>query len=103
MFESFDDSQRWLLLTALVDRVRANWGKGFHNNDQGHPAYRGGCMEEIDFKTWGDSPEHNTLYKMMKELSESLKDYPDILPEDLIFSWKDFCKMATEAYKSTDN
>lgn len=98
MFESFGFSERYLIYRALLDRIRTCWGHGFLNNDQGHLAYRFGCKNEWNYKTWGDSPEHNTLYKMMNELSKSLKDCGDFRQNDFIFSWADFCRIATSAY-----
>ncbi len=93
MFEKFNFTQRYILFTSLS-------GLGFHNNDQGHPAYLIGCDEDTEFRDHGDSPERNELFKLVCELSESLEDCTDFSPDDFITKWSEFCKMATNAYKS---
>ena len=98
MFSSFEFGQRYVLYTALLQSVRSCSGVGFHNCDQGHPAYRVGCEGKFDQQAWGDSPENNHLYGMMRELSESLRDCKDFGPADFVFSWADFCRMATKAW-----
>jgi len=52
---------------------------------------------------FGDSPERNSMYQMLKELSESLKDCDDFRPEDFIHSWNDFCRIARHAYETHKN
>lgn len=98
MFASFEFGQRYVLYTALLQMVRSCSGTGFHNLDQGHPAYRLGCSGKADRPAMGDAPENNDLYGMMRELSESLRDCKDFRREDFVFSWADFCQMATKAW-----
>ena len=98
MFKEFTFSAKYVLLRALLDQVRRNTGLGFHNNDQGHPAYTIGKSGKWDYNAFGDSPEHNSLYQMLKDLSEELKDCRDFRHCDLVFSWADFCRLATDAY-----
>jgi hypothetical protein len=99
MFESFGFSERYCIYRALLDSVQRNSATGFHNCDQGHPAYVMGRMGKSDYNAWGDSPEHNRLYMMMKELAESLHDCPDFRHDEFVFSWKAFCRLATDAYE----
>jgi hypothetical protein len=100
MFESFDVIDKYLIYRALLDSVRANSGYGFRNKDQRHPAYTTGASNEkpMDYGTIGDHPDRNQLYKMMRELSESFKDDPELKRSDLVLSWQDFCTMAVNAY-----
>ena len=98
MFEDFNFSARYILFDSLLNSIKSNSGNGFHNNDQGHPAYRIGCDEDIEIKDHGDTPERNELFKMMRELSESLEGCTDFSPDDFVTKWSDFCKMATDAY-----
>ena len=98
-FEKFDYVERYYLHSALLIMVRENSGNGFHNSDQGHPDYLRGRCEDIELTDNAyDNPNRNNLYKLMRELSESLKDSTEFGREDLILKWSDFCKMATDAY-----
>ena len=76
--------------------VKSNSGIGFHNSDQGHPDYLDGRDGEIDKRH--DNPDRNSLYQLMRELSETLKDSTEFRREDLILKWSDFCKMTTDSY-----
>ncbi|HEX9912625.1 MAG TPA: hypothetical protein VGB01_05175 [candidate division Zixibacteria bacterium] len=98
MLEDLDSGQKYIIYSSFVYIVKSNSGIGFLNEDQGHPAYILGRESKNDYEKFGDSPEKNELYKMMKELSEFLKDSLDFSRKDLVFSWSDFCKMATDAY-----
>ncbi len=73
------------------------------NCDQGHPAYLLGMKGVVDYESYGDSPEHNELYRLMLALAQdlnvaSLDDRLEI--SDLIFTWQDFCQLAVTAYNS---
>lgn len=96
--EELNFGHRHVIYTALLKMVKRNDGTGFHNSDQGHPAYRIGCDNKWDYDAWGDSPEHNELYQAMRILASSLSDCPDFAPSDLVTDWSSFCRMATEAY-----
>lgn len=98
MFESFDPVSRYLIYRSLLNSVRSDSGLGFQNDEQGHLAYRGGAMGVVPDATIGDHPDQNRLYKMMRELSDTLKDNPDLRRSDLVLSWQDFCKMAVESH-----
>ena len=79
MFEHFDSDDKFLIYVSLLNSVRANSGHGFINGDQGHLAYRTGATGDIpEIGTFGDHPDHNRLYQMMRELSEALKDHPEL-------------------------
>lgn len=93
-------SERYVLYTALLRMVKANDGTGFHNNDQGHPAYRAGESGKHDYDALGDSPERNTLFQMMRALSESLVDCGDFRASDFVTDWASFCRLAVAAYEA---
>jgi hypothetical protein len=101
-FGELDFHDKQLLYKGLVALVKSNSGLGFHNSDQGHPAYAIGREGNHDYKQWGDSPEHNRLFKFMHTLSVDLceaeiDDSSEI--SEYIFTWSDFCSMAYEAYE----
>jgi hypothetical protein len=93
-------SERYVLFTALLRMIKANDGTGFHNNDQGHPAYVVGKSGKYDYDQLGDSPDRNALFQMMKTLSESLEGCTDFAPEDFVTDWDSFCRLATAAYEA---
>ncbi len=101
-FGSLDYFDKQTIYEGLVKLVKTNSGVGFHNTDQGHPVYMIGKEGDIDYEAWGDSPEHNRLFKMMHtlsvELCEAEIDDSSETPE-YIFSWSDFCIMAYNAYE----
>jgi hypothetical protein len=104
MFESFNINKKHLIYRALLHAVRSNTGRGFLNRDQGHLAYISGTTPRdtpMDYTTAGDHPDHNELYKMMRELSDSLKDDPEFKKSDLILSWHDFCTIAVNAHQES--
>ena len=80
--------------------VQSNAGVGFHNNDQGHTAYVVGRDGIVDVADHGDCPEENTLYQMMKALTHDLRGYPAFDKDELVNTWQDFCRIATDAYKA---
>ncbi len=99
-FEGLDFSEKQLILRGLIALVKSNSGFGFCNNDQGHPAYAVGRQGEFDFAHYGDSPEHNKLFKLMHTLSVDLSSgaidgSSEIV--DFIFSWADFCLLGYSA------
>jgi hypothetical protein len=101
MFEHFDSDDKFLIYGSLLNSVRANSGHGFINGDQGHVVYRTGAKGTIpDQGTYGDHPDHNRLYQMMRELSEALKDHPELPSDQLVRSWREFCTMAVDSFDS---
>ena len=103
-YSSLSFPERQMIYLGLVALVKGNSGIGFCNTDQGHPAYAIGRSGTFDYGQWGDSPEHNTLFKMMHTLSVSLSEADlDSSSEvgDYIFCWADFCSMAYAAYEKS--
>ena len=99
MFSDLGDSERHLIYKALITLVETNSGIGFHNHDQGHPAYRVGAKDGAsDIANWGDGPEQNTLFKMLVALGpdELAQHDPSVGPD--LSTWQKFCAFATEAY-----
>jgi len=96
-------SERKLIYQGLLSLVKSNSGIGFANHDQGHPAYATGRKGTFDHAQWGDSPEHNQLFRLMHSLSVSLSeaeidDSSEI--SEYVFSWSDFCHIAYSAYEN---
>lgn len=105
-FGKFTHSERRLIYLGLLTLVKSNSGYGFCNGEQGHAAYVVGRSGKWDYNTWGDSPEHNMLFKMMHTLSVSLVDSElDGSSEvsEYVFSWSDFCNIAHTAYEENKN
>jgi hypothetical protein len=103
-FAELSYSERKLLYLGLVSLVKRNSGDGFQNCDQGHPAYAVGRSGKFDYDAWGDSPEHNKLFKLMHTLSVSLSEAEiDNSSEivDYVFCWADFCQLAYTAYEES--
>ncbi len=105
-FTDFDFSEKQLIYRGLLSLVNSNSGFGFQNNDQGHPAYAIGRSGQYDYAQWGDSPEHNKLFRLMHglsvELSEAeLDESAEII--DYVFCWADFCSLACAAYEKHKN
>ncbi len=101
-FAGFDFFEKQLLYRGLLSLVQSNSGFGFCNNDQGHPAYAIGRDGKFDYDQWGDSPDRNTLFKLMHTLSVELSEAEiDSSSEigDYVFSWADFCILAYSAYE----
>jgi len=90
-----DENTDWhIIYKAMIHAIKTNSGIGFHNCDQGHPAYVLGA-DGGDSSTMGDSPEKNLLYQMVKDLSwEHGEDAGQVIND-----WQDFCKLAVESYK----
>lgn len=82
-----------LVYQALLHAIDTNSGIGFHNADQGHPAYQAGAEDGTrDLNGWGDSPEANGVYKMLPWLSERHGT-----PGNQIRNWREFCQRAYKA------
>lgn len=84
------------IYSALTHAIKTNSGIGFHNADQGHPFYVAGTDGGRVFSNDADSPETNSLYKMLHALSE---DYGGTWGPR-IDSWESFCTLAYESYKN---
>jgi hypothetical protein len=91
-----DDADWGIIYDALIHAIKTNSGIGFHNRDQGHPAYVIGASDGTrDRDTWGDSPDRNSLYKMLLDLSETYGKSHGIQ----ITNWRSFCLLAYESYQ----
>lgn len=104
LFAALSYQERKLLYLGLLNLVKSNSGEGFANGDQGHPAYAIGCSGKFDYEAWGDSPDHNKLFKMMHTLSVSLSEAEiDSSSEisDYVFCWADFCQISNAAHKKS--
>ena len=100
MISAPTDTEKYLIYTALVRAIETNSGLGFHNSDQGHPAYRAGAKDgdEVD-PIWGDSPEKNELFKLLLSFETLHKGEtgPDLS------TWQKFCAFAVDAYDREHN
>ncbi len=101
MIESLPNNAKYLVYEALIHAIDTNSGIGFHNADQGHPAYRVGADGKIDESAWGDSPDKNHLYRLLRELSMYFVKHEEERPSSgpLILTWEDFCRRAIQAYE----
>ncbi len=102
MIESLPLRAKYLIYDALVQCVQSASGVGFHNGDQGHIAYLLGMESKVDHKMWGDSPEENMMFQLMRELSmyfvKHEQDRPSNAP--LVLTWEDFCQMAVTGHEA---
>lgn len=89
--------QEYFVYEALVHALQTNSGIGFHNSDQGHPAYVVGRDGHSDYHTWGDSPEENEVYQLMVKLTNALGESA----RPPVRNWADFCQLATEGYRES--
>jgi len=95
-------AEKLLIYRGLLALVERNSGFGFCNNDQGHPAYGIGRGGTADYEQWGDSPNHNILFKMMHALSVELSAAEVDNSAEIsryVFCWSDFCHIAYSAYE----
>lgn len=99
MFENFDRSDQELLYQGLKRLIEYGEGRGFHNRDRGHLAYRLGAQGTVDTAKWGDGPDQNRLYKMLAELSYRLSDIDDGIRREDFTKWQNFCRFAIECYE----
>lgn len=100
MFDNLGYIEKGLVYEGLIKLIESDSGHGFHNNDKGHPAYLIGKKGEYDYEKWGDSPDHNQLYKMLNHLSNQLKNQDVELgvQRKYIMNWADFCNLACEIH-----
>jgi len=102
MFEHLSTSEQALIYRGLLILVKSNSGYGFHNHEQGSPAYAVGRDGTIDYDTFGDSPSSNRLFKMMHELTLVLSKGDEDGSSEIgewIYCWADFCRLAYAAYE----
>jgi hypothetical protein len=85
------------VFACLVFAIRSNSGIGFHNADQGHPFYVPGHEPRINEDGYGDGPEKNELFIMVRDLSR-LFGRTGATGHPKIETWNDFCVLAYNAY-----
>ena len=101
MFEKLDQIQKSLVYHGLKLIVEKGEGLGFHNRDRGHPAYAipasGKTTDDTD---WGDGPDRNDLFKMLKSLSDDLRG--TVFAKEVgwydFTDWQKFCKFAVDCH-----
>ena len=92
MISATTDGQKSLIFKALALAIEKNWGRGFLNADQGHPAYVAGAKGD-NSTTWGDSPDRNELFKLLASFDRGFhEEGPDLS------TWQKFCAFAVGAY-----
>ena len=96
MISAPTDMEKYLIFEALVRAIETNSGIGFHNEDQGHIAYRAGAKDgdEVN-QNLGDSPEENELFKLLRSFGQ---EFPEYEPSIDLSTWQKFCAFAVEAY-----
>lgn len=99
LFGKLEYSQKRMVFEGLMRMIASESTSGFTNCDKGHPAYSyTGEPGPNAYEAWGDSPEHNELYKMLVELSEDLRGDPEV--KEFVNCWQDFCRIAKRAYEA---
>ena len=88
------DDEKYLIFRALVRTIKTNSGDGFLNSDQGHPAYVLGAQDKVDAVMGGDSPEKNTLFKLLESFDQT---YHGVVPNPDLSTWQKFCAFAVDA------
>ena len=98
MFKDFDRRHLELIYQGLKALIESGSGYGFHNHDMGHSVYMLGSQREKI--TDSDSPEKNTLFQMLSELTKELKKIGDVGYNWFYdFSdWQKFCQFAINIY-----
>ncbi len=94
MISNPTDDEKYLIFRALVRSIKTNSGDGFHNSDQGHPAYLAGAQGN-DSVYWGDSPNKNTLFKLLASFDQT---YHGEVPNPDLSTWQKFCAFAVDAH-----
>ena len=77
-----------IVFRAIVEMIESNSGVGFHNCDQGHPAYRMGANDRIGM---GDGPRENGLFQLLQKFDQKYHEGARDLS-----TWDSFCKLAVE-------
>ena len=94
------DDEKYLIFSALVRMIKTSSGEGFLNDDQGHPAYTLGAQGKVDAVMGGDSPEENTLFKLLASFDQT---YHGVVPNPDLSTWQKFCAFAVDAYNRDHN
>jgi len=85
--------EKYLIFKALIHAIATNSGIGFHNQDQGHPAYEAGAQGDYSAK-WGDGPDQNKLFQLLKSFPNEYYQFGPNLSD-----WQSFCAYAVESYR----
>jgi hypothetical protein len=93
MIDNLSQDEKYLIFKALTHSIRSNSGIGFHNSDQGHPAYELGA-QGADSAAWGDSPERNCLFQLLTSFDPTYHE--DEGPN--LSTWQRFCAFAVESH-----
>ena len=93
------DDEKYMIFRALVRTIKTNSGDGFHNCDQGHPAYRAGANGGDSVK-FGDSPEQNDLFQLLASFDQT---YHGVDPNPDLSTWQKFCTFAVDAHDREHN
>ena len=97
----YDDEKLRNLNKDLFCSIFDGSASGFLNDDMGHPCYRMGVNGDekgMDATTWGEDPEDNELYQLLKTLHAEMCRR-GISVDRPICLWSDFCSVAIEAYE----
>lgn len=91
------DALAWAEVHEMIVReILANFGRHFHNHDQGHSVYVAGA-EDGSLSPFGeDSPQQNGLFQLLVQTSKELGD-GDLI-RYRITNWQDFCRLVVEGY-----
>lgn len=82
----YGDRFEELVFRAIVEMIASNSGVGFHNCDQGHPAYRVGVDGGIGM---GDGPGENRLFQLLQTFDQ--KYHQGVCD---LSTWDSFCRLA---------
>ena len=93
MISNPTDDEKYLIFKALVRMIEINSGTGFHNLDQGHPAYRLGAIGEPDSVAEGEATEKSALFQLLKSFDQWFHDEGSDLS-----TWEKFCAFAVASY-----
>ena len=86
----YGDRADAIMFEALVEMIKSNAGRGFHNTDQGHPAYGAGARGEV---AHGDTPEQNDLFQVLQRFD---REHHDSIRD--LSTWQKFCRFAFEHF-----
>ncbi|MEW6185059.1 MAG: hypothetical protein AB1585_04880 [Thermodesulfobacteriota bacterium] len=104
MFSQLTFSQQQFIYLGLKALIESKAGFGFIKGNPAHPVYQEGSLGKDPLQTeYPDSPEKNTLFIMLSELSGQLKECGI---EDMGYkwwydfsTWENFCKFAVAVAK----
>ena len=102
MFEKMDRAHQEIIYLGLKSLLETGRYAGylFHNGDDGHPVYRAGA-DGTEPPYEADSPERNYAFKMLLELSETLRqsDVSQSVNWHDFSDWSSFCQFVVREYE----